>query len=546
MNKFKRNFLLVSSMFVFFCVLFSIKKSCAVNIGDKNYLSRAEKGFYTIQKWNGSEWIYVTYSITNYIDEDGNKRVAYCVNPDRKGIGYISGEVEGYDVRIKELISNQKAWRAITNGYPYKSPEQMEVENEQDAYLATKMAVYAILRNQTSDDIKNLYRPGKNPVSGQNLDDIQRRGSKVIDAICNLVDIGNNGSQTMQWNNILTVEKVGNFVQDSVEKDYYSQVVKVNSTIECKSYSIKKISNFPDGTKITDTDCIEKNTFKGGDEFKIMIPKSSLIEDVKGTIEVNGVCKNYPIFYAECIEEGEHQNYFLCCDNYSNDIGCTSTINLEVSKSKLKILKIDADTKKQIEGITFSIKYKNGEDIGIFSTNEEGVIYLDNLHQGKIVIKELENDNNYVTNSNEKFIDLKYNESKSLVIENEIKKGAIKIIKVDADDNKIKIEGAKFEIYNQNNEKVGCIVTDKNGEAVFDKLPINTSYTVKEVETSKDYILSNEECTVVLEENEIKTLTFKNKKKEVVKLPRTGEFDISDFLLRFSFLGIVIYKKLLV
>ena len=73
-------------------VFLTYSKSNAMKVGDTSYLERDEKGFYTIQKWNGEEWIYVTYSITNYIDENGQKRIAYCVNPNLKGIGYISGE----------------------------------------------------------------------------------------------------------------------------------------------------------------------------------------------------------------------------------------------------------------------------------------------------------------------------------------------------------------------------------------------------------------------------------------------------------------------
>ena len=54
---------LISIMQMFFLN----SKSVAASVGDTSYLERADKGFYTIQKWNGEEWIYVTYSITNYI-----------------------------------------------------------------------------------------------------------------------------------------------------------------------------------------------------------------------------------------------------------------------------------------------------------------------------------------------------------------------------------------------------------------------------------------------------------------------------------------------
>lgn len=542
-------------------IVFTNNTSKAVSIGDTSYLERAEKGYYTIQKWNGSDWIYVTYSITNYVDENGIKRIAYCVSPDLKGIGYISGEFEGYNVELKNLISDNKCWRVLINGYPYKTPDQLGVETDQDAYLATKMALYAMLRGDTEESIRSSYRAGEDSVAGQHKEDILRRGAKVINAICNLVNIGNNGTETMQYNNLLQVKKVGRFEEDLSDKSFYSQRVKVDSSVECSEYFIKNVNNFPNGTKIVNSKGEEQTIFKGGEEFKIMVPKSSIIENISGTIDISGTCKNHPIYYAECTH-GNYQNYVLCCDSYSKNIEASGSVDIEIAKSKLKIKKVDKDTGLPIANVKFSIKYKDGTNIGTYTTDEKGWIYLENLHQGQVVVKELETSSKYELDTKDYEITLAYNDAKELTIENEIKKANINIIKVDADNNKIKIEGAKFEIYNDLEELITTVVTDKNGEAKIEKLPINHKYTIKEVETAKEYILSDEPVTVELKENEIKTITFKNKKKieeqpeekEEVKpeekravetekkLPRTGLIDINKYLLTISGIGIVIKK----
>ncbi|MBP3707295.1 MAG: Cys-Gln thioester bond-forming surface protein [Clostridia bacterium] len=538
MKKFKSLIFIIVSIAAVFQCLFSCKKVNAATIGDKSYLQRAEKGYYTIQKWNGSDWIYVTYSITNYVDENGTKRVAYCVNPDLKGIGYISGEFEGYNVELKELLSNQKAWRVLVNGYPYKTPADLGVEDEQDAYLATKMALYTILRNQTESDVRSLFRAGEDKVAGENLEDIQRKGKKVIDAICKLVNIGNNGKDTMQNNNLISIQKNGNFTSDSSNTKYYSQVFRISSKVECKEYTIKSIKDFPEGTLVTNINGKEQKTFKGGDEFKIMVPKTSIIGDIKGSISLSGICKNYPIYYAECAE-GNYQNYVLCCDSYSKDIESKANVDIKVEKSKLKINKIDKDMGSPIEGVIFSIKYKDGEDIGTYKTDKKGMIYLNNLHQGQVIIKELATNNKYSLNTDDVILDIGYNDEKDVVIKNEIKKGSIKIIKVDANDNKIRIEGAKFEIYDENKNLIQVVVTDKNGEAKIENIQADCKYTIKEVETAKEYILSNDEVTIELKENEIKTLTFKNKKKTIEKLPRTGSVNISEYIFQIVSIGSV-------
>ena len=535
----KTMFYMLAIIFVFF--LMSNKVNAEI-IGNTKYLQRAEKGYYTIQKWNGSNWIYVTYSRTTYIDDNGITRIAYCVNPDLKGIGYISGEVVGYDVEIKNLLSDNKLWRALVNGYPYNSQESMGVETDDDAYLATKMAIYAIMRGNTENDIRTLYRPGKDKVEGQSLEDIERRGTKVIEAICKLINIGYNGTETIQSNDILKIEKDSEFLEDSLNKNYYSQKLKIKSKVECKEYYIKNISNFPAGTIITDIDGNQKYSFKGGEEFKLMVPKTSIMENINGTIEINGICKTYPIYYSEC-KNGNYQNYLLCCDSFSDNFNAVNDINIEINKSSLKIVKIDKDTKRPIAGVKFSVKYKDGTNIGTYTTDENGVIYIENLHQGEIIVKELENNKFYNISKNEYIVELNYNESKNIEIENEIKKGNIKIIKVDADNNEIKIEGVKFNIFDENGNLITTVITNDKGEADICNLPINHKYIIKEVESAKDYILSEDVITVELNENEVKNIIFENIKKE--KLPRTGSIDVSNYLLIISAIGIIINKKFL-
>lgn len=545
MKKIIKNLLIIFiSIIAIFQIAANVNKTEAKTIGDSAYLQRAEKGFYSVQKWIGSTWSYIIYSITNYVDDDGVTRVAYCVNPELNGIGYIDGEFEGYDVQLKELLSDQRLWRIYTNGYPYKSPSDLGVENEQDAYLATKQAAYCIIKGISLDDVKSTYRAGQAPVDGQILEEIQRRGQKVVDAIYNLVDIGYNGSETMQTNDILQIEQIGEISLDSDNKDYYSINYKVNSTVECSEYVIKDINSFPEGSFATNIKGEKQEKFKQDELFKIMIPKDSIKDDFIGTVKITGKCKNYPIFYAECTN-GDYQNYILCCDTYSDNVEATIQTSLETNKSKLQIQKKDKDTNLPIKGVKFSIKYQDGEDLGTYETDADGMIYLNKLKPGNIQIKEIQTDEKYILNPEVVNVKLGYNELKTVKIDNELKKGSIKIIKVDGNDNKIRIPNVKFEIYDENGELISTLITNENGEAVLDSLPICTKYTIKEVETNEEYELSDESITIKLEENEIKTLTFKNNKKEIEQtLPRTGEQDLKSYLLFIIFgTGKILIKK---
>lgn len=50
-----------------------------------------------------------------------------------------------YEVNINEVLNNPKVWRVVSNGYPYKSPQQMGLNNEYDAFAVTKFAIYCVL-----------------------------------------------------------------------------------------------------------------------------------------------------------------------------------------------------------------------------------------------------------------------------------------------------------------------------------------------------------------------------------------------------------------
>lgn len=548
MKKIKKMlFSIVLLVLAIFQISMQMKKSEAATAGEIQYLQRDNKGFYSIQKWNGSEWIYVTYSITYYADSNGVRRIAYCIDPDLKGIGWIKGEYAGYDVKLKELLSNEKLWRVYTNGYPYKTPEQMGVETDEDAYLATKMASYAILRGNSVDEIRQLYRAGTTKIENENLEDIQRRGTKVIDSICKLIDIGYNGSETMKYNNILQISKQTEFSKDSTNKNYYSAMFKVTSKVECSKFNINEITGFPEGTYIADKTGNSKNEFEGNENFKLMVPKDKITESINGNIKIAGRCKNYPIYYAEC-NVGNYQNYMLCCDMYSNDVQANSNININANKCGILLEKSDKDTKNPIKGVKFSIKYEDGTEAGVYETDENGKISISNLKPGNIIITEIETNKNYVLSQDKINVKLEYDEIKNIKVENEKKKGSIKIIKVDSKNSEIKLKGVKFEIYNEQKELISSVTTDENGEAKIEKLPIDTKYTIKEVETAKDYILSEEPITIELEENEIKTITFKNKKVEQNKeetLPRTGQIDASNYLLGISIAGTILNTQIL-
>lgn len=93
-------------------------------------------------------------------------------------------------------------------------------------------------------------------------------------------------------------------------------------------------------------------------------------------------------------------------------------------------------------------------------------------------------------------------------------KGGLKIIKVDSEDNAVKLEGAEFTLTrNSNGQQVGGVaITDTNGEAAFTNLKYG-QYTLKEITPPGDYkIVNTGEYQVTIDSQVTKEITIANAK----------------------------------
>ena len=146
----------------------------------------------------------------------------------------------------------------------------------------------------------------------------------------------------------------------------------------------------------------------------------------------------------------------------------------------------------------------------------------------------------YSDSTTEKYVEQNRTELK-LDIPNELIKGQVKVIKVDKDNNEVKLEGVKFNVLDKNGKVLETITTDKNGEATSAKYPIRDfrKLTLQEASTLKEYKFNDKKQTITFTEEEIKNIKFENELKKAkiqviksdadtkVKLQNV-EFDVID------------------
>ena len=557
--------------------------SLAANIGDSIGLTSIGTVPYHLRSSSlGGNYI-ITHLAGYY--ENGNFYPAYCLNVDKPGVE----ETEGYDVTLTEILSDQetynRVWRTVVAGYPYNSPESLGVSDWRYAYQATKMAVYCALGQS---DVNSFYATDST-------------GQQIVDLIHRLVNEGQNGTSTYRTP-VANIDKSGNMV---LEGDYYIQNFTVSSNVDINGYNVA-IANFPEGTLLTNTAGGGQNSFGTGETFQVRIPKNTVeTQDINGVIRVDVNSRSYAVFYATSYNPSL-QDYAITGDPISLT-SATTNLTLKANTASIKIHKVDSETNEGIEDTIYELAKEDGTVIGRGTTDGEGNLTFYELYQGNYILREVKSNDNYIISQesidiratynkvtevelenehkkgnlkvykvdkdnnkvalgnvefdlySEEFqkvigtyttdvngeiyvenlrtgdykwiekttnkwynlagdteITVEWDTTKESVIENELKKGQIRVIKVDQDNNEIKLKGVKFNVLDENNDVLETIITNDEGEAVTSEYAVRNfeKLTLQEVETLENYKLTEEPQTIELEANEIVDVVFQNEKKK--------------------------------
>ena len=447
--------------------------SLAANVGDSIGLTSIGTVPYHLRSL-GVNGNYVITHLAGYYD-NGNFYPAYCLNHDRPGVE----DGDGYDVTLTEILSDQetynRVWRTVVAGYPYNSPESLGVSDWRYAYQATKMAVYCALGQA---DVNDFFASDST-------------GQQIVDLIHRLVNEGQNGTSTYRTP-VANIDKSGNMV---LEGDYYIQNYTVSSNVEINGYNVA-IANFPEGTLLTNTAGGGQNSFGTGETFQVRIPKNTVeTQDINGVIRVDVNSRSYAVFYATSYNPSL-QDYAITGDPISLT-SATTNLTLKANTASIKIHKVDSETNEGIEDTIYELAKEDGTVIGRGTTDGEGNLTFYELYQGNYILREVKSNDNYIISQESIDIRATYNKVTEVELENEHKKGNLKVYKVDKDNNKVALGNVEFDLYSEEFQKViGTYTTDVNGEIYVENLRTG-DYKWIEKTTNKWYNLAGDtEITV--------------------------------------------------
>ena len=162
----------------------------------------------------------------------------------------------------------------------------------------------------------------------------------------------------------------------------------------------------------------------------------------------------------------------------------------------LQIIKSDESSGKRISGVRFEVRKVNGEIVGTYTTDSDGVIYLPEIESGWYTVTELKAAPGYLLDTASHRIEVKDGQTATLEITNH-KSSRILLHKVDKDTGK-GIYGAVFLLYDSNHNPIGEYVTDQDGYIYADDGLADGRYYLREIKAADGYVLDPELKTICL------------------------------------------------
>lgn len=299
--------------------------------------------------------------------KDGKEYPAYCM--DRELPGVEIGRTQTVDV--KQLVNNVMVWRAIINGYPYKSISELGCNTEEEAYLATKQAIYCMLTNR---DVNEYSAIGE-------------AGERTLNALKTIVNNARNSNQTKVSSELTVNEQEKLWKIDDLDGKYISKTFSVTANTSMSKYTVNVKNLKIEGYKLVDQNNKEKTEFTNSEKFKILIPIQEVKQDGNFSIEVSAQVATKPVFYGESRDSGL-QSYALTGYTYEEGTG-SKKVYYTKNETKIIITKTDDKTGKKLEGVEFELLDKDQNKIYTeITTNKDGMAIIDNLLPGIYYVKE--------------------------------------------------------------------------------------------------------------------------------------------------------------
>ena len=273
------------------------------------------------------------------------------------------------------------------------------------------------------------------------------------------------------------------------------RIIKIDSVTKKPLEGVQFRITYSDGSFVAD----EGGKLSSNGLYMTDANGEILIRDIVGTLVVTEV-KTIPGY---TIDEATRSQTIVV-----NPDDLQTLIVYNVPAGGLQIIKSDEDTGERLGGVKFEIRKINGEILGTYTTDRDGVISIPNAESGWYTIVERKAKDGYALDTTPVNACVKDGETTTVEITNQ-RMASIMIHKIDAATG-AGIYGVKFVLYDSGKNPIGEYTTDQDGYIYIDDELVPGKYYLRELEAADGYIRDEQYKTVYVERGKCAQIEWEN------------------------------------
>ena len=397
--------------------------------------------------------------------------VAYCVD-------YTCTAPSGV-MTFRKYLSDQ-GMAVLIHGYPNCTPESIGCLSEDEAYMATQMALWEVL-NRTGESNKAgiPFRVDNiQPLAGK--EDFYNR---AVTAAAKLVAMAEADPYTSVPTMVIDNANVKlNYIDGDALIGPYTVKIEGTDPSTIKSITASLV-NAPASARVTDVNGNDKTSLSSGDSVYVRMSTSedNATFNIKFRADVD---RKVGAIYEK---KGQTVQDYVRIDTEPNTMEKELTIEWEkiTTLGKIELIKVDQD-EEPVVGAKFALKDFEGNVLGEVETGTDGKVMFYNVPVGDYILEEISAPEGYAIKDKSQNVTVVGGETTTVKFINERLTGKLVITKVD-DANK-PLANVTFEIYDEEGYVMDTITTVENGKASSKNLDYGTYY-FKEISAPEGYIM---------------------------------------------------------
>ena len=375
----------------------------------------------------------------------------------------------------------------LIHGYPNATPESLGCQSNDEAYMATQMALWEVL-NRTGESKKTHY-----PFRVENIDPANGYNAFLQRALAGAeklkeIALANPYTDVPKLTITTSNAELKEFGDDEVLIGPYKAEVTGVADPGCINSVTAALEGAPASARITDAQGNDKPTMASGDLVYVRMNAN------EKTVSFNlrfaaDVDKKVGAIYTT--SDSNAQDYvILDVEPVSMNEFVTIKYDNDISKGAIEIVKVDQED-KPVKGAKFELQTKDGRSLGEGRTNSEGKLEILNVPVGDYVLVEVEAPNGYIIKNASTNVTVKAGETTSVKVVNEKTNELASFVMLKLDkENETALAGAVIRIYNSQMEQIHEVTTNAQGRIAIENISLG-KYYYQEVKAPDGYVLDD-------------------------------------------------------